>query len=43
MPCARREAVEYPFGTIEMRMGATYFFMKTLPKVATEIVLHVLA
>ena len=26
-----------------MRMGATHFLMKTLPKVATEIALHVLA
>ena len=26
-----------------MRMGATHFLMKTLPKVATEMALHVLA
>jgi len=26
-----------------MRMGATHFSMKTLPKVATEMALHVLA
>ena len=26
-----------------MRMGATHFMMKTLPKVATEMALHVLA
>src|SRR5262245_23499166 len=37
MPCARRrETVEHPFGTMKMRMGATHFLMKTLPKVATE-------
>jgi Transposase DDE domain len=30
----RRETVEHPFGTIKMRMGATHFLMKTLPKVA---------
>ena len=26
-----------------MRMGATHFLMKTLPKVATEMALHILA
>jgi transposase len=26
-----------------MRMGATHFLMKKLPRVATEMVLHVLA
>jgi len=39
----RRETVEHPIGTIKMRMGATHFLMKTLPKVATEMALHVLA
>jgi len=39
----RRETVEHPFGTIKARMGATHFLMKTLPRVATEIALHVLA
>jgi len=39
----RRETVEHPFGTIKMRMGATHFLMKTLPNVATEMALHVLA
>jgi Transposase DDE domain len=39
----RRETVEHPFGTMKMRMGATHFLMKTLPKVATEMALHVLA
>jgi len=39
----RRETVEHPFGTIKVRMGATHFPMKTLPRVATEMALHVLA
>ena len=39
----RRETVEHPFGTIKARMGATHFQMKTLPKVATEMALSVLA
>jgi transposase len=39
----RRVTVEHPFGTKKMRMGATHFLMKTLPKVATEMALHVLA
>jgi transposase len=39
----RRETVEHPFGTMKMRMGATHFLMKTLPKVASEMALHVLA
>src|SRR3974377_1957866 len=38
----RRETVEHPFGTLKMRMGATHFLMKTLPKVAAEMALHVL-
>lgn len=38
----RRETVEHPFGTIKMRMGATHFLCKTLPKVATEMALCVL-
>jgi len=38
----RREAVEHPFGTMKMRMGATHFLGKTLPKVATEMALCVL-
>ena len=28
---------------MKIRMGATHFLMKTLPKVATEMALHVLA
>src|SRR5262245_16012195 len=35
--------VEHPFGTIKARMGATHFLMKTLPRVGTEMALHVLA
>jgi hypothetical protein len=43
-PCAwRRETAEYPFGTLKMRIGATHFLMKRLPKVAAEMALHVLA
>ena len=34
---------EHPFGTIKARMGATHFLMKTLPRVASEMALHVLA
>jgi hypothetical protein len=40
---SRRETVEHPFGTLKMRMGATHFLMKTLPKVASEMALSVLA
>jgi transposase len=39
----RRETVEHPFGTIKARMGATHFLTKTLPRVASEMALHVLA
>src|SRR5712672_216969 len=39
----RRETVEHPFGTLKMRVGATHFLMKTLPKVASEMALSVLA
>src|ERR1700756_1358800 len=39
----RRETVENPLGTIKPRMGATHFLMKTLPRVAAEMALHVLA
>lgn len=39
----RRETVEHPFGTIKARMGATHFLMRTLPRVAAEMALHVLA
>ena len=39
----RRETVEHPFGTMKARMGATHFLSKTLPKVAAEMALSVLA
>jgi transposase len=39
----RRCTVEHPFGTLKAWMGATHFLMKTLPKVKTEMSLHVLA
>ena len=35
--------VQIDFGTIKARMGATHFLMKTLPRVASEMALHVLA
>jgi hypothetical protein len=39
----RRDTVEHPFGTIKARMGATHFLTRTLPKVAAEMALSVLA
>ncbi len=39
----RRETVEHPFGTLKARMGATRFLTKTIPKVAAEMALSVLA
>jgi len=39
----RRETVEHPFGTLKARMGATHFLTRTMPKVATEMALAVLA
>ena len=39
----RRETVEHPFSTMKARMGATHFLTKTLPKVAAEMALSVLA
>ena len=39
----RRETAEHPFGTMKSRMGTTPLLMKTLPKVATEMALSVLA
>ena len=39
----RRQTVEHPFGTLKAWMGATHFLMRTLPKVRTEMSLHVLA
>jgi len=46
MPMAgriRRQTAEHVFGTLKSWMGATHFLMKTLPKVKTELSLHVLA
>lgn len=39
----RRQTVEHVFGTLKAWMGATHFLMKRLPKVKTEMSLHVLA
>ncbi len=38
-----RPTVEHPFGTIKSWMGWTHFLIKTLPRVRTEMSLHVLA
>lgn len=39
----RRQTVEHTFGTLKFWMGATHFLTKTLPRVSTEMSLHVLA
>ena len=39
----RSKTVEHPFGTIKSWMGATHFKTRTMPRVATEMALHVLA
>jgi hypothetical protein len=39
----RRQTVEHLFATLKAWMRATYFLTKTLPKVRTEMSLHVLA
>lgn len=39
----RRQTAEHPFGTLKAWMGYTYFLPKTLPRVRTEMSLHVLA
>jgi transposase len=39
----RRQTVEHPFATLKAWMGASHFLTKTLPKVRTEMSLHVLA
>jgi transposase len=39
----RRQTVEHPFGTLKAWMGSTHFLTRTLPKVRTEMSLHVLA
>jgi transposase len=39
----RRSTVEHPFGTLKAWMGHTHFLTKTLPRVSTEMSLHILA
>src|SRR6202030_1703015 len=39
----RRQTVEHPFGTLKAWMGSTHFLTKRLPRVNTEMSLHVLA
>jgi hypothetical protein len=39
----RRQTVEHAFGTLKAWMGSTHFLTKTLPRVRTEMSLHVLA
>jgi len=39
----RRQTVEHPFGTLKAWMGSTHFLTKRLPRVSTEMSLHVLA
>lgn len=43
MMAIRRQTVEHTFGTIKAWMGSTHFLTKTLPRVSTEMSLHVLA
>jgi hypothetical protein len=38
----RRETSEHLFGTIKVRISATHFLMKTLPRVVSEMALCVL-
>jgi len=39
----RRRTVEHVFGTFKHWMGSTHFLMRTLPRVSTEMSLHVIA
>lgn len=39
----RRQTVEHVFGTLKAWMGSTHFLTKTLPRVSTQMSLHVLA
>ena len=39
----RRQTVEHAFGMLKSWMEATHFLTKTVPKVRTELSLHVLA
>jgi hypothetical protein len=39
----RRQTVEHVFGTLKSWMGSTHFLTETIPRVRTEVSLHVLA
>jgi hypothetical protein len=39
----RRSTVEHPFGTLKAWMGYNHFLTRTLPRVSTEMSLHILA
>lgn len=39
----RRQTLEHPLGRLKFWMGSTHFLTKTLPRVSTEMSLHVLA
>lgn len=39
----RRQTEEHLIGTLKYWMGSTHFLTKTLPRVSTEMSLHVLA
>lgn len=39
----RRQTVEHAFGTLKAWMGSTHFLTNTLPRVSTELSLHMLA
>ena len=39
----RRQTVGHPLGAFKAWMGATHFLTKRLPRVSTEMSLHVLA
>lgn len=39
----RLQTVEHSFGTLKSWMGYTHFLTKTLPRVSTEMSLHILA
>jgi len=39
----RRQTVEHPYATLKAWMGAAHFLARTLPRVSTEMSLHVLA
>src|SRR6202521_6373811 len=39
----RPQTVEHPFGTLKAWMGSTHFLTKRLPRVKTEMSIHVLA